>query len=91
MAKYESDEMEVDRVTITLPAETLRQFADWASTAGLKRSQFNSVALVVGARILARQLSPESFMNADAWRGMSEAMGLTPEDAQALVEKSKKG
>ena len=76
------------RLSVSLPVETVAQIDAWAATAGLKRSQFNSVALVIGARILARQIAPEAFMNADAWRGMSEALGVTPEQAQQLVKKS---
>ena len=82
-------EVDMGRVSVTLPTETIRQLDDWASAAGLKRGQFTSVALVVGARILARQLSPESFMNAEAWRGVSEAMGISAEDAQAFVQSRK--
>ena len=76
------------RLSVSLPVETVRQIDEWAVTAGLKRSQFTSVALVIGARVLARQVSPEAFMNVDAWRGMSEALGITPDQAQQLVKKA---
>lgn len=76
------------RVSVSLPVETVRQIDDWAVSAGLKRSQFTSVALVIGARVLARQVTPEAFMNADAWRGIAEALNLSPEQAQSLVKKA---
>lgn len=82
------DKEEMGRVSVTLPEETLRQITEWAAAVGLKRGQFNSVALVIGARTLARQLSPELFMNADAWEGMSKAMGITQEQAQLIVKKA---
>lgn len=84
----ETNDIEMGRVSVMLPAETIRQIDAWAVSAGLKRGQFTSVALVIGARVLARQVSPEAFMNADAWRGMSEALGITPEQAQATVKAS---
>lgn len=88
VSKVFMSDIDMGRVTVMLPADTIRQIDEWAVAAGLKRGQFTSVALVIGARILARQMSPEAFMNAEAWRGMSEAMGITPEQAQMVVKKS---
>lgn len=80
-------EVDMGRVSVMLPVETIRQIDEWAVSAGLKRGQFTSVALVLGARVLARQVSPERFMNAEAWRGMAEALDLSPDQAQMLVKK----
>ena len=81
-------DIDMGRVTVTLPVETIRQIDEWAASAGLKRGQFTSVALVLGARVLARQVTPERFMNADAWRGMAEALNITPEQAELAIKKA---
>lgn len=83
-------DIDMGRVSVSLPVETIRQIDEWAAAAGLKRSQFTSVAIVIGARVLARQVSPEAFMNADAWRGMAEALGVSPEEAQSAYKASLK-
>lgn len=63
------------RVTVMLPVETADQIYKWAAAAGLKRGQFTSTALVIGARHLARQLSPEDFLTPDMIKGIVRATG----------------
>lgn len=84
----DSSEVEMGRVSVMLPADTIRQIDEWAASAGLKRGQFTSVALVLGARVLARQVSPERFMDSEAWRSMAEALNLAPGQAEELAKKA---
>lgn len=53
--------VEMSRVSVQLPVETVDQLVTWAFEAGLKPGQFYSAALVIGARALARQALPERF------------------------------
>lgn len=78
-------EVDMGRVSVTLPVETIRQIDEWAGEAGLKRGQFTSVALVIGAKVLARQLVPERFMDAAAWKGIAEALGVDAAELQGRM------
>jgi hypothetical protein len=75
----------MERLTVMLPPETIDQVGRWAATAGLKRGQFASVALMIGARVLARQVVPEEFLTVDVVSSIAKGMGVAPEDLQEAV------
>jgi hypothetical protein len=81
-----NNDVDMGRVTVSLPVETIRQLDDWAALAGVKRGQFTSMALVIGGRVLARQVTPEAFFTPDVWKSMAEAMGVNSEKLQAALQ-----
>jgi hypothetical protein len=84
-------DVDMGRMSVALPIETIRQIDQWAVAAGVKRGQFTSMAMVIGARTLARQTSPEAFMTPDAYRAIAEVLGVEPEDLQRrMAEQAKK-
>ncbi len=70
---------DVGRISVMLPVETISQIDDWATAAGVKRGPFVSMAMVIGARVLARQSSPELFFTPEIWRSLADGMGITAE------------
>jgi hypothetical protein len=84
-----NDEKDMGRVSVSLPVETIRQFDEWAVLAGVKRSQFTSMALVIGARVLARQVTPEAFFTPDVWKSLADAMGVDAVKLQNALEAAK--
>lgn len=50
------------RLFLSLPADTIKEIMGYVQMSGLARSHFLCAAMVIGARVLARQLSPEQFM-----------------------------
>jgi hypothetical protein len=58
------------RYYVRLPEETITEIEAYIKESGMYQSYFLSNALVVGARVMARQLSPERFYT----REMVEAM-----------------
>jgi hypothetical protein len=84
-------DVDMGRVSVALPVETIRQIDQWASAAGVKRGQFVSMAMVIGARTLARQTSPESFMTPELYSAMAKGLGVEPEELQRwIAEQGKK-
>lgn len=83
-------DVEMSRISVQLPAETVEQIGAWAAEAGLKRGQFASTALVIGSRILARQVVPERFLDKKAWAALAEALGLDAEKLQAAMSERNK-
>ena len=51
-----SDNKDADtqRITLSLPVETIRQITSLAAASGVKRSQFMAMALVLGAKTLVQ-------------------------------------
>lgn len=82
-------DIEMGRVSVMLPTETIEQIDKWAVDAGLKRGQFTSTALVIGSRILARQLAPEAFMPPEAWRQLAEVLGVDAGKLQEALKEAK--
>lgn len=80
-----TNDVDMGRVVVSLPVQTIAQFDEWASLAGVKRGQFTSMALVIGARVLARQVTPEAFMTQDVWKSLADAMGVEASKLQAAV------
>jgi hypothetical protein len=81
-----NNEVDMGRVSVSLPVETIRQIDDWAAAAGVKRGQFVSMALVIGARVLARQVNPEAFMTNDVWKAMADAVGVDQAKLQGALQ-----
>ena len=81
-----NNDVDMGRVTVSLPIETIRQIDDWAAAAGVKRGQFVSMALVIGSRVLARQVNPEAFMTTDVWKAMADAVGVDQAKLQGALQ-----
>jgi len=81
-----STDVDMARVTVSLPIETIRQIDDWSALAGVKRGQFVSMALVIGSRVLARQVTPEAFLTTDVWKALADAMGVDQAKIQSALE-----
>ena len=81
-----NNDVDMGRVTVSLPIETIRQIDDWAAAAGVKRGQFVSMALVIGARVLARQVNPEAFMTNDVWKALADGMGVDQAKLQGALQ-----
>jgi len=73
------------RVSVSLSAEAVAQIDAWAAAAGLKRGQFASVALMIGSRTLARQMTPEDYLTPEVWRTLAGSMGVDPAQLQAAL------
>lgn len=58
------EDQEMLRLSISLPIDTFNQITSYAQEAGIKRSHFAAMALVIGSRALARQIAPERFVTA---------------------------
>jgi hypothetical protein len=77
------------RYYIRLPEETMAEIDGYIKESGMYQAYFLSNALVVGARIMARQLNPERFythemvmaMAAAAERGRSDKRSGQSSDA----------
>jgi len=63
------------RYYIRLPEETIAEIDGYIKESGMYQSYFLSNALIVGARIMARQLNPERFYTHE----MVEAMAMAAE------------
>ena len=72
------------RVTVIVPPETRDEVVKLAELSGVKPTTFMSMALIAGARQLARQMAPEHFMTLTQWRALAEAMGIGSEQAEKL-------
>ena len=74
------------RYYIRLPEETMAEIDGYIKESGMYQAYFLSNALVVGARIMARQLNPERFythemvMAMAAERGRSDKRNGQPSD-----------
>lgn len=81
-----NNDVDMGRVTVSLPVETIRQIDDWATSAGVKRGQFVSMALVIGSRVLARQVNPEAFLTTGVWKALADGMGVDPVQLKGALE-----
>ena len=68
------------RYYIRLPEETIAEIDGYIKESGMYQSYFLSNALIVGARIMARQLNPERFYTPE----MVEAMLANTETGKVL-------
>lgn len=87
MARTLGDE-EMVRLSIRIPSEAQKEIYAWAEQTKVKPSYFCSMALVIGARQLMRQLSPEQFVTADMMRTMVEALGIDVPGTRAQWEQA---
>lgn len=74
------------RFTVRVPMVAAEEIDSWADAARIKRSNFQSMALVIGARQLARQLVPELLMTPADIKKFAEVFASSPE-LKALIEK----
>jgi len=81
-----NQEVDMGRITVMLPVETIEQIGAWAANAGLKRGQFASMALVIGSRHLARQLSPEDFLTPELVKNIVHAAGGSDEQVSEALK-----
>lgn len=78
------------RYYIRLPEETIAEIDGYIKESGMYQAYFLSNALVVGARVMARQLNPERFYTSE----MVEAMARRRESGKAdetLPKQDKQG
>ena len=68
------------RYYIRLPEETMAEIEGYIKESGMYQAYFLSNALIVGARVMARQLHPERFYT----REMISAIALESQASHAL-------
>ncbi len=78
----EVEELDMVRLTIRVPVETRDMIYDWAMRAGLKPYVFMPVALMIGSRLLARQLLPEDFVTSGMLEEMAKATAANMDRGQ---------
>jgi hypothetical protein len=62
------------RYYIRLPEETIAEIDGYIKESGMYQAYFLSNALIVGARVMARQLNPERFYTHEMVEAMAEVM-----------------
>ena len=62
------------RYYIRLPEETILEIDGYIKESGMYQAYFLSNALIVGARIMARQLNPERFYTHEMVEALAENM-----------------
>jgi hypothetical protein len=62
------------RYYIRLPEETIAEIDGYIKESGMYQAYFLSNALIVGARVMARQLNPERFYTHEMVEAMAENM-----------------
>lgn len=85
--------IKTDRLYVRLPVDTIDELQAIAEKSGMYEAHFFANALVLGVRVLARQLEPERYMTTEQISAMSTAMaesmtkaaGITPEKMQELM------
>ncbi len=63
------------RYYIRLPEETIAEIDGYIKESGMYQAYFLSNALIVGARVMARQLNPERFYTQELSRPWLQAPG----------------
>jgi hypothetical protein len=63
------------RYYIRLPEETMAEIDEYIKESGMYQAYFLSNALIVGARITARQLNPEQFYTHEMVEAMAASAG----------------
>ncbi len=58
------------RLTISLPVATIEEIESYVAGSGLTRPQFLALAFVRGARLVAREFTPERFITPELVRSM---------------------
>jgi len=68
------------RYYIRLPEETIAEIDGYIKESGMYQAYFLSNALVVGARVMARQLNPERFYTSEMVAAMARGRETGKED-----------
>jgi hypothetical protein len=63
------------RYYIRLPEETIAEIDGYIKESGMYQAYFLSNALIVGARVMARQLNPERFYTHEMVEAMAGSIG----------------
>jgi hypothetical protein len=74
------------RYYIRLPEETIAEIDEYIKESGMYQAYFLSNALIVGARVMARQLNPERFYTHDMVEAMASNMGKSKTNRQSSDE-----
>jgi hypothetical protein len=75
------------RYYIRLPEETIAEIEGYIKESGMYQAYFLSNALIVGSRMMARQLNPERFYTQE----MVDAMAAEHEKAEKRSEHARDG
>jgi hypothetical protein len=75
------------RYYVRLPEETISEIEAYIKESGMYQSYFLSNALVVGARVMARQLNPERFYTREMVKAMA-AKAARLEDSDGAHDES---
>jgi hypothetical protein len=70
------------RYYIRLPEETIAELDGYIKESGMYQAYFLSNALIVGARIMARQLNPERFYTHEMVEAIATRMNQRKESEQ---------
>lgn len=68
------EDVEMKRVIVSVPEETHEELVTLAERSGVRRSHFLAMAVVLGARVLDRQLNPTLHVNPAAIEQSARAM-----------------
>src|SRR6266480_1198554 len=80
------------RYYIRLPEETIAEIEAYIKESGMYPAYFLSNALIVGARIMARQLNPERFYTHEMVEAMAAGMNMaSPKNRQKGSEQGRDG
>ena len=79
------------RYYIRLPEDTIAEIDGYIKESGMYQAYFLSNALIVGARVMARQLNPERFYTHEMVEAMAASMRQPNEDGRSNVQRSDDG
>lgn len=73
---------ELMRLTVRLDETVVQELDKYASLAGVTRTAFIQMAVVIGMRALARQFAPELFVTSEMLEKMRKAGFTMPEEGE---------
>ena len=79
------------RYYIRLPEETIAEIDGYIKESGMYQAYFLSNALIVGARVMARQLNPERFYTHEMIEALATKMDQQKKNAQLRAADSPDG
>lgn len=74
------------KLSFRVSAKVADEIDKYAELAGMTRSAFMNIAVVIGMRTLARQIAPESFLTPELIASMQAAGFGLPEGDSAVKE-----
>ena len=77
-----TDGVKTGRYYIRLPEETIAEIDGYVKDSGMYQAYFLSNALIVGARVMARQLNPERFYTHEMVQAMAARASRKKDDEQ---------